>query len=132
MTCPKLAPNTAVQSSIWSHVLSTVPHHLHCDKPGWPCWVKALQLRIWGKHGDGIRIVVFWDLCKTVPHHCALISNSTSSAPRYSFPPWHAGVGHYRPDCKGGASVLILSRQRITSEWDRTMCKRAPEAFEQR
>ena len=86
-----LAPNhTAVQSSIWlvswSHVLSAAPHHLHCDKPGWPCCVKALQLWIWGKHGDGIRIVVFWDLCKTVPHHCALIPNSTSSAPRYSFP----------------------------------------------
>ena len=78
--------------------------------------------------------MVFWDLRKTVPHHCALIPNSTSSTPRYSSPPspWHAGVYHYGPDCRGGASVLVLSRQRITSEWDRTMCERVPEAFDQR
>lgn len=86
-----LAPNhTAVQSNIWlvswPHVLPTAPHHLHCDKPGCPRCVKALQSWICGKHWEGIRIVVFWDLCKTVPHHCALIPNSTSSTPRYSFP----------------------------------------------
>lgn len=117
-----LAPNhTAVKSSVWlvswSHVLSTTPHRLYSNMPGWPCCIGHRNSRFGGKQWESTRITFFWDLWKTISHHSALIPNSTCSAPRNSFSTWHAGVDQVTGQIAGVVPMFSPCPGRGFSKW---------------